>query len=637
MIMKTGKIHYSKDIIDKLQNDPNVKCIRVDRLSFTYEFRVKMYDAIKDDISVNSIKSFLEDSGYSTDDLCYDTARGLAINFRRHGRPTNCNSDTQIKYDKTQQDVNFLVDTGKFEWCNQNHKQIRIKRDFLNELACNYPEQSVEEGLNNAGISINQIGYQRYYTIVKLITEDKHDTISYYSDEIIKKYSNHPYINNISTHRLSFTKEFYNQASSLIDLGTNDILQLYEFDPSDFTYGFKARLKFKLSSYEKRESVDNTPVTEQVIRIQYNRMKALERLVEDGICQIARDELPLMSHKDKRNLCIWVSGFNNLEYKPIANAFTITRVLSLLGISRSSYYSILKDEDYGEYEMRKEEQDLRDLEIIKQVMDYRGFRKGSRQIYMDMFDITGKQFSLKKIKRIMSKYNIQSGIREKKQSRIETRKLIDNNKKPNILKRRFKLYKPNMVRLTDVTYINYGSKRAYGSVVKDPVTCKIIDFTVSDSNDLSLVLKSLDTIINDEMMCDGAILHSDQGVLYLNPTFQQIVSDNGMIQSMSKRGNCWDNAPQESFFGHFKCEVDYNSCNTLEQLQQICHEYMHYYNNERRQWNLKRMTPIQYEEYMMSFDDEQYGDYFKCQQQKYDQMKLNAEKEAIERARCLGV
>ena len=96
-----------------------------------------------------------------------------------------------------------------------------------------------------------------------------------------------------------------------------------------------------------------------------------------------------------------------------------------------------------------------------------------------------------------------------------------------------------------------------------------------------------------------AFIHSDQGFHYTSPQFQKLVKKMGLGQSMSRRGNCWDNAPQESFFGHFKDEVDLKSCETLEDLIREIKSYMTYYNHYRGQWNLKKMTPVQYRHHLL--------------------------------------
>ena len=98
----------------------------------------------------------------------------------------------------------------------------------------------------------------------------------------------------------------------------------------------------------------------------------------------------------------------------------------------------------------------------------------------------------------------------------------------------------------------------------------------------------------------NVLIHSDQGNHYTNPQFIATVSNLGMVQSMSRKGNCIDNAPIESFFGHFKDDIDYGDCNTFEELSLRIEEYMEYYNNGRQQWNLKKMTPVKYRNHLLS-------------------------------------
>ena len=98
---------------------------------------------------------------------------------------------------------------------------------------------------------------------------------------------------------------------------------------------------------------------------------------------------------------------------------------------------------------------------------------------------------------------------------------------------------------------------------------------------------------------NDAFVHSDQGSHYTSPTFQELLKELKLGQSMSRRGNCWDNAPQESFFGHMKDEIDFKKILTFQELQVEIDKYITYYNNYRYQWNLKKMSPVQYRNHLL--------------------------------------
>ena len=300
----------------------------------------------------------------------------------------------------------------------------------------------------------------------------------------------------------------------------------------------------------------------------------------------------------------------------------------------------MNDKSYGLAWERREERDRQDLEKLLTVVKYKGFEKGVRQIYMMMPDITGERFAISKIRRLLRRNGIKTKVRGKNPARRRMGDYMERNRKPNFLKRKFRLHRPGEVRLTDVTYLYYGEgeekQKAYGSSCIDPVTGKLLVFHVSKSNDLELAIRTLERL-SDHPAVEGALFHSDQGILYFSDEFQEKVEEMGMEQSMSKRGNCWDNAPQESFFGHFKDECRYETCKNFEELQAMVGEYTWYYNNERHLWDRKRMTPVQYEEYLLSLDEEEYGKYMESEMKKYDKMKEKAEKQARLRARTLGV
>lgn len=137
--------------------------------------------------------------------------------------------------------------------------------------------------------------------------------------------------------------------------------------------------------------------------------------------------------------------------------------------------------------------------------------------------------------------------------------------------------------------------------MKDSTTKEIITYVVSKTLEMEIAYRTLDQLKEAVgMFHPEAILHSDQGVHYTHPVFQKKVKQRGLRQSMSRRGNCWDNAPMESFFGHFKDMVDHKSCETLDALESKVSNYIDRYNNERYQWGLKKMTPVQYRGHLLA-------------------------------------
>ena len=152
---------------------------------------------------------------------------------------------------------------------------------------------------------------------------------------------------------------------------------------------------------------------------------------------------------------------------------------------------------------------------------------------------------------------------------------------------------------TDITYLYYGKcEKAYLSAVKDISTGEIIAYKVAKHITMSLVLDTVE-ILKNKINLNNVLLHSDQGFHYTKPEYRKMLKDSNVIQSMSRKGNCIDNAPMESFFGHLKDEVDYRNCKTFEELVEKIDEYMYYYNNERYQWGRDKMTTAQYRSHLL--------------------------------------
>ena len=266
------------------------------------------------------------------------------------------------------------------------------------------------------------------------------------------------------------------------------------------------------------------------------------------------------------------------------------------GVSRSGYYNYLSNESKRE---RREEIDIKVRDDILMAISFRGYKKGSRSIKMLLEDKFGICYNRKRIMRIMRKYNIVCPIRRKKYKYKVTK---EHEVCKNYLQREFKQNVPGKVMLTDISYLQYGNaKTAYLSTILDASTNEILSFKVRENMKLDLVISTLNELKDNQFVhFDDGMIHSDQGWHYTNPQFRIRAAEMGLQQSMSRRGNCWDNAPQESFFGHLKDEVDIKHCNTFDELHTLISDYIDYYNNDRYQWNLNKMTPIQYRNYLLN-------------------------------------
>lgn len=630
---KSEAQHFTAEQIEKFQNDPNVRYADDHTLRFKFEFRVLLYEAWETDRR-RGVKRVLSESGYDLKELGRTYISSLCKNFKRRGRPQNAKSNLPVgshqSFRTNPEDNEYLLSTGKFIEKNQG---ITFSDDFANELFHKYPQQPIEDGLKAAGIDPKTVGYQRIYSLQRRfengIPSGKVRTS--YTDEQIRRYKDHPYVKRITEKQFTLRKEFYDDAYCLHRMHIDDILDLFELDHSDLPVSFKARVAHALRHHEK-QGVGLCCPSEQVLRILRNVMASLEKEAEKSLQEL-HDIVPSLRPNERKELCRHIDA---LSMDP-GKKFTKKYILEQISISRTSFYNCLKRSDYGLARERKEKQDEEDVAVIRQVIDFEGYPKGTRMIYMMMKKITGKQFGVNKIRRLKRKFGITCPVRKASNNRRAARELLERNVCPNRLRREFRLHRPLEVFLTDVTYIPYGEdKMAYGSAIMDAVTGRLMSFRISDTNDLKLVEESL-TDLSKNKHIKGALFHSDQGSLYLTDTFQRQVRDCGLKESMSKRGNCWDNAPQESFFGHFKDEVEYRSCRNIFELDIKVGKYMDYYNFDRPQWTRNRMSPVQYQIHLQNMDKEQFDEYLAKENVRYEKMQERAKENAKQRAKTLGV
>jgi len=279
----------------------------------------------------------------------------------------------------------------------------------------------------------------------------------------------------------------------------------------------------------------------------------------------------------------------------------VTFLCETAGVSRSGYYRYFSA-DSVERRKRQEANDEDAKEWILKAFHFEKHKKGARQIKMTLEGQFQIIYSLKKIRRIMKKYDIICPIRKANPYKNMMKATREHRVAPNLLERNFNQHTPGKVLLTDITYLHYHSGgRAYLSVIKDGSTGEVLAHHLSSRMKMDLVTSTLHKLKENPQFkkAEDALIHSDQGVHYTHPDFHKYVKKLGLSQSMSRRGNCWDNAPIESFFGHLKDEVNIKACQTLEELQQEINNYIRHYNHTRYQWNRKKMTPVQYRDHLL--------------------------------------
>ena len=171
------------------------------------------------------------------------------------------------------------------------------------------------------------------------------------------------------------------------------------------------------------------------------------------------------------------------------------------------------------------------------------------------------------------------------------------------MNREFEEHGPRAVLLTDITYIINGkAPRCYMSTIIDGCTKELLAWVLSDSLEIDFVLETVNQLIKNHgiSLTAKTLIHSDQGAHYTSVQFIQLIKDSELRQSMSRKANCWDNAPQESFYGHMKDEIDITQCLTYDEIHKKISDWTDYYNNDRYQWDLAKLSPREYHEYLIS-------------------------------------
>ena len=272
----------------------------------------------------------------------------------------------------------------------------------------------------------------------------------------------------------------------------------------------------------------------------------------------------------------------------IEDNHSISLLCKIAGVSQSAYRRYKRQPLRDESELKSKIYDL----YIKS-----GKRAGYRMIKYLLFNDYHLTINHKKVLRLMQEMGIASIIRKKYKSASGR-----GNLKSNILNREFNSDKPMKKLVTDITYIHCRDKTIYLSTVIDLFNNEPVQWVVSDRQNKAIAINTIKKL-SQKYDLRGSIIHSDQGMQYRSHEYVELLEELEITQSMSRPGNCWDNAKVESFFSHFKTEairprkVLYKN---LDEAKKLINEYMEYYIHRRPQRKLKGLSPYIYKQRVMA-------------------------------------
>lgn len=267
--------------------------------------------------------------------------------------------------------------------------------------------------------------------------------------------------------------------------------------------------------------------------------------------------------------------------------YRLSWLLEIAEVSRAGFYKWRKARERA-YGHAQQEHVLKEhIMTIHRLRPYYGYLRMTVALRKEGFHINHKR-----VYRLMKELGIRSVIRKKRRFYGKQASIVY----PNRLNRKFSATALNEKWVTDITYLPFNGGFVYLSVIQDLYNNEILAYHVSERNDLSLVLNTLEKACKNRDVT-GTLIHSDQGYQYTSKQYQMKLEQLGMIGSHSRKGNCLDNACIESFFSHLKSEISFvYAPKTLNELLRILDQYITFYNHERSQKRLGDRSPVEYRE-----------------------------------------
>lgn len=253
---------------------------------------------------------------------------------------------------------------------------------------------------------------------------------------------------------------------------------------------------------------------------------------------------------------------------------SVSAMCQLFGVSRSGYYDFCK-------RMGRPEPDAELAELLKVQQERCRQTYGYRRMWL-WLEKQGIHHNSKTVLRVMKKYGLLAEIRRaRKWIQLEEQ----THKYENLLNRDFQADQPNRKWVTDISYIHTGEGVLYLSMIRDLYDNSIIAYKTASQQTVNLVLDTIRQAVRKEKVAAGSLqLHSDQGGQYTSHAYFDLTQEYGITPSMSRRGNCYDNAMAENFFSILKTECIYRQrIKTFQQARELIDEFIHFYNYERIQ------------------------------------------------------
>jgi transposase InsO family protein len=270
-----------------------------------------------------------------------------------------------------------------------------------------------------------------------------------------------------------------------------------------------------------------------------------------------------------------------IELRP---SFPLPALLRAAGLARSSFY-------YQQHAIQSGEKHCDLKAKIREIFNRHRGRYGYRRITAELRR-QGSGVNHKTVQKLMVEMQLKSLVRPKRY------KVFDGagaETAPDRLERDFKAERPNEKWVTDVTEFKVNNRKLYLSPLMDLYNREIVSYEIAYRPLPIMIERMLDKAFKLLGSDERPIVHSDQGWQYRMPAFRQRLKQQGIVQSMSRKGNCYDNAAMESFFGTLKCELFHiNEFESIETLERALHDYIRYYNLDRIKLGLGGLSPVAY-------------------------------------------